>query len=427
MRSSGGSMRSASAAARWRTISSTRTARAASTGASSSAAARSSACRCRHDRLPGERLRLGRRRAAAGRPPSSDQQSQSGRRAARSPRRSTARRARSTRSRSPTTGGLAVLGQAGEYLVWSDSELNAVPRLAESWTPNDDASVWTFKIRQGVKFHDGTPHDGRGRRGDRSTGSRTRRTRPHALSAFTRRPDQGQREGDRRRRRSSSRSTRPNGNFPYLLSSDNYNTIILPADYDGRLREEHERHRPVEAREVHARARARRSARTPTTGTRSASRTRTTPRSASTAKEQARVLALQARRGRRRHAVLRLRRPSAADRPERQTSSSSRPSTHRQVHMRTDKEPFTDKRVRQALALAHRPQRRSSTACFKGKAQLGNDSPFAPVFPYTDTSVPQRQQDIEQAKQLLSEAGRPTASRSSWTPGTASRSPTWRS
>ena len=25
----------------------------------------------------------------------------------------------------------------------------------------------------------------------------------------------------------------PNGNFPYLLSSDNYNTIILPADYDG--------------------------------------------------------------------------------------------------------------------------------------------------------------------------------------------------
>ena len=25
----------------------------------------------------------------------------------------------------------------------------------------------------------------------------------------------------------------PNGSFPYLLGSDNYNTIILPADYDG--------------------------------------------------------------------------------------------------------------------------------------------------------------------------------------------------
>lgn len=31
--------------------------------------------------------------------------------------------------------------------------------LAESWTTNDDKSEWTFKIRQGVKFHDGTPCD----------------------------------------------------------------------------------------------------------------------------------------------------------------------------------------------------------------------------------------------------------------------------
>ena len=37
-------------------------------------------------------------------------------------------------------------------------------------------------------------------------------------------------------------------------------------------------------------------------------------------------------------------------------------ATHRQLHMRTDKEPFTDKRVRQAIALAidrKRPRRRS--------------------------------------------------------------------
>ena len=47
---------------------------------------------------------------------------------------------------------------------------------------------------------------------------------------------------------------------------------------------------------------------------------------------------------------------------------------------------------------------------FKGKAVLGNDSPFAPVFPSTDTSVPQREQDIEKAKELLAEAGVRTAS-----------------
>src|SRR5688572_2181497 len=42
-------------------------------------------------------------------------------------------------------GGLATLGQTGEYLVWSDRELKPVPRLAESWKPNGDGSAWTFK------------------------------------------------------------------------------------------------------------------------------------------------------------------------------------------------------------------------------------------------------------------------------------------
>ena len=32
-----------------------------------------------------------------------------------------------------------------------------MPAAAESWEPNEDATVWTFKLNPGGKFADGTP------------------------------------------------------------------------------------------------------------------------------------------------------------------------------------------------------------------------------------------------------------------------------
>lgn len=40
-------------------------------------------------------------------------------------------------------------------LVWWDYELGISPMLAESWETSEDGLTWTFKIREGVKFHNG--------------------------------------------------------------------------------------------------------------------------------------------------------------------------------------------------------------------------------------------------------------------------------
>lgn len=44
-------------------------------------------------------------------------------------------------------------------LGWYDQDLNVQPRLAESWEINEDATEWTFNLRAGAKWSDGSPFD----------------------------------------------------------------------------------------------------------------------------------------------------------------------------------------------------------------------------------------------------------------------------
>ena len=296
-------------------------------------------------------------------------------------------------------GGLTVLGQTGEYLAWSDGELALQPRLAEKWTPNEDGSVWTFKIRQGVTFHDGRALTARD-----VTATFDRMANPetggNALSALTGVISPG-----------SAVATddytvefnleAPNGNFPYLTSSDNYNAIIIPADDDpaewpstfiGTGPWKLDQSRPDEG----------------FTLVRNPDYWGKQPVAEKIdytfyGSEQAQILALQG------NEVDVLVQFSVSGGKALLTNpdvvtTELRSSAHRQVHMRTDTDQFADKRVRRAMALLL-----NRTALVNGlldtKCEVGNDSPFAPVFPSTAEGVAQREQNIDEAKKLLDAAG----------------------
>jgi peptide/nickel transport system substrate-binding protein len=73
------------------------------------------------------------------------------------------------------------------------------------------------------------------------------------------------------------------------------------------------------------------------------------------------------------------------------------------ICMRVDAAPFTDPRVRLAMRLiADRPQ--MIQQALAGHGRVGNDL-YAPFDPAYNHSLPQRQQDIDQAKSLLKAAG----------------------
>jgi len=86
---------------------------------------------------------------------------------------------------------------------------------------------------------------------------------------------------------------------------------------------------------------------------------------------------------------------------------SARSSAYNSIRMQVDTEPFTDKRVRQALAYSIDRQAIVNTI-YSGAADLGNDHVFAPAFlqsAVVNEAIPQRVRDIAKAKQLLADAG----------------------
>jgi peptide/nickel transport system substrate-binding protein len=292
-----------------------------------------------------------------------------------------------------------VLALTGEFLCVSENK-QLTPWLAESWTSNTDATEWTFKIRQGVKFNDGGPMTAKdvaasiNRMADPANKSNALSATTGVLSA------------------TSAKATddttvvftldSPVGSFPYYVSSDNYNSIILPEAYAGDFTKSFPGTGPWKNTAYQEGVSASYARNDDYWGKKAIPDKLEVTFAAD---EAAQILALQGNQ----IDVLQQVSVSGAQAILEDPAFAIitlQSAAHRQLSMRTDKKPFDDARVRQAIALAVDRQA-IVDGLFQGKSDLGNDSPFAPIFPQTDTTVAQRAKDIDKAKSLLAEAGVP--------------------
>jgi peptide/nickel transport system substrate-binding protein len=295
-------------------------------------------------------------------------------------------------------GGIHILNQVGEGLVYYDANNIPHPWLATKWSPNADGTVWTFEIRQGVKFNDGSPMTV-----DDVVYSVQTQADPknsaNDLSVFAGVLDpSGVVKVDSQTL--AFHLKEPYGAFPSTVSSANYNLIIVPKGTDyTKWASTFIGTGPFMMKTFNQ--------------TTNASFVRNPhywgPAALPAALEftfypgeQPMAAALQA--GDLDCITL----FTASTSPQLLTGSYNviavRGSAHRALSMRNDQSPFDNKYVRQAIALTlDRPA--VVAALFQGRAQVGNDSPFAPAFPQTDPAVPQRKQDLNLAKQLLAKAG----------------------
>jgi peptide/nickel transport system substrate-binding protein len=309
--------------------------------------------------------------------------------------------------------GLALIAQTGEFLVDDESGASSAaathrapgngglrPALALSWQPNAKGDVWTFKLRSGVKFNDGQVLSAKDvvatfdRLADPASGSAALSMLKGVLSkGGTRAVDD---------ETVAFHLDAPNGNFPYYVSSDNYNAVILPANYTGGYEKTFIGTGPFKLDKYQPKVAAS-FVRNPDYWGDKALPSRV--EFSFYADQQAQILALLGRRA-----------DVMGDFTVQGGAGilnsgdfdvlSVRSSAHRQIHMRCDQAPFNDKRVRQALALCL-DRDLLVKGLFKGRAELGNDHPFAPVFASSDTSVAQRKVDLQRAKALLAQAGHP--------------------
>ncbi len=293
-------------------------------------------------------------------------------------------------------GAYGIIAQSFEFLVTLGDDGGIAPGLAESWEPNEDGTVWTFQLRQGVTWQaDGAPFTSldvaatmdrlveaanSGLAGVIETGAVD--TSDPNVAVFN--------------------LASANGNFPALVSCFNAQTAITPVDFEiGTTLDGTPNGTGPWKLERFDAATGCTFVRNPDWWGGQ------TPLDSTefqffddlgtmlTAMQGGSVDALVQFSVIGGDALL-----NSPDFKVLEIESA----THRQIWMRCDIGQFADKRVRQALAYTFDREQMIETL-FRGRASIGNDHPIAPLFPYFDDSVPQRTKDIDMAKQLLADAG----------------------
>ena len=307
-----------------------------------------------------------------------------------------------------TSGGsLFILSMVGEWLTWQLPDGSLEPRIAESWTASEDAKSWTFKIRQGVMFNDGTPL-----------------TVDDIVYTFTAIFDEAIHKGVSRSKGNYDNildaagvvkvdeSTiqfnllQPNGNFPYFVSSACYGMCIIKKDAFGGAGWEETMISAGPWKMVsHVNTESTVYEKNPyywDTNFAPAFNTVELVQfvSASTALPQLQTGELDY------IGAMEAADALALDEAEFTIATLPAGAGFAHVHMRTNFGPFQDKLVRQAAALTiDRPGYVEGVMMGIG-GRVGNDSVMDP-YNTADTSVPQRVKDIEKAKALMAEAGVP--------------------
>ena len=290
---------------------------------------------------------------------------------------------------------IAIFQLTHEYLIWLQPDLTLRPQLAEKWVPDDGGKKWTVTLRAGVTFSDGTPLDA-----ETVKASFDRLLDPDsksaALSAFktvlevggVSAPDASTVVFD---------LARPYADFPYLISANTYNAVILPKDYTGPYADHAIGTGPfvLTSYSVSEGAKFTRNETYWDTG----KPTLDGVEIKFYKDPQAQVLGLQSGE---------VDTQVTSDIALLTPVANNADFTIDQIDgtgvnvftLRVDKEPFTKKNVRQAIATALDRQAINDTLT-DGIAALGNDHLLAPAYPASPTDIPQREIDLDKVTELL--------------------------